>query len=66
MTWIEHVAASSPEIFVALAVAIGTLLGLIRIGGFAIGATACTLIVAVVLGQFGYDRHSALAGTFCA
>jgi putative transport protein len=34
-------------------VRIGTILGRIRIRGFAIGATACTLIVAVVLGQFG-------------
>src|SRR5215510_16128658 len=53
MTWINHVAASAPEIFVFLAIAIGTLLGRIRIRGFTIGATACTLLVAVVLGQLG-------------
>jgi aspartate-alanine antiporter len=53
MTWVNHVVTSAPEIFIFLAVAIGTLLGRIRIRGFAIGATACTLIVAVVLGQFG-------------
>jgi AspT/YidE/YbjL antiporter-like protein len=53
MTWVNHVAASAPEIFLFLALAIGTLLGRIRIRGFAIGATACTLIVAVVLGQLG-------------
>ena len=33
--------------------AIGTLLGRIRIRGFALGATACILIVAVILGQLG-------------
>ena len=33
--------------------AAGTLLGRVRIRGFAIGATACTLIVAVLLGQLG-------------
>src|ERR1700732_5022650 len=50
MTWC---AASAPEIFLFLAIAVGTLLGRIRIRGFAIGATACILIVAVVLGQLG-------------
>jgi putative transport protein len=53
VNWIKHVAETSPEIFIILAVAIGTLLGRIRVHGFAIGATACTLIVAVALGQFG-------------
>ena len=42
-----------PEIFIFLAVAIGTVLGRIRIRGFAFGATACTLVVAVILGQLG-------------
>ena len=53
MAWIQHAVTSAPEIFLFLAVAIGTLLGRIRIRGFAIGATACTLIVAVVIGQLG-------------
>jgi aspartate-alanine antiporter len=53
MPWAQHVAERAPEIFIFLAVAIGTLLGRIRIWGFALGAPACTLIVAVVLGQFG-------------
>jgi len=53
MTWINRVATDAPEIFLFLAIAIGTVLGRIRILGFALGATACTLIVAVVLGQLG-------------
>ena len=53
MSWVDHAVTSAPEIFIFLAVAIGTLLGRIRIRGFAIGATACTLIVAVILGQLG-------------
>jgi putative transport protein len=53
MTWVNQVVANAPEIFLFLALAIGTILGRVRIRGFAIGATACTLIVAVVLGQFG-------------
>jgi putative transport protein len=52
-TWLHHAAAAAPEIFIFLAVAIGTILGRIQIRGFALGATACTLLVAVALGQFG-------------
>jgi aspartate-alanine antiporter len=53
MSWIDHVVTHAPEIFIFLALAIGTLLGRLRIRGFAIGATACTLIVAVLLGLLG-------------
>src|SRR5262245_65173622 len=53
MALIEHIATQAPEIFLFLALAIGTMLGRLRVRGFAIGATACTLIVAVLLGQFG-------------
>jgi putative transport protein len=53
MTWVNQVVANAPEIFLFLALAIGTVLGRVRIRGFAIGATACTLLVAVVLGQLG-------------
>lgn len=53
MNWIHHVVTSAPEIFIFLAVALGTLLGRVPIHGFAIGATACTLIVAVSLGLLG-------------
>src|SRR5262245_47020553 len=53
MAWIGHVAASAPEIFIFLAVAIGTVLGRVRIRGFALGVPACILVVAVVLGQLG-------------
>ena len=53
MTWVSPVVANAPEIFLFLALALGTVLGRVRIRGFAIGATACTLVVAVVLGQLG-------------
>ena len=53
MTWVNQVVLNVPEIFLFLALAIGTALGRVRIRGFAIGATACTLVVAVVLGQLG-------------
>ncbi len=53
MTLIEHIAKSAPEIFLFIAITIGTLLGRVRFRGFALGATACILLVAVILGQFG-------------
>src|SRR3954453_17143638 len=53
MSWIGHVAASAPEIFIFLAVAICTLLGRVRIRGFSFGVPACILVVAVIVGQFG-------------
>jgi aspartate-alanine antiporter len=53
MSWVRHAVTTAPEIFILLAVGIGTILGRIRIRGFAVGATACILIVAVVIGQLG-------------
>ena len=53
MDSIRWIIATAPEIFLLLAVAIGTILGRFRISGFAIGTTACTLIVAVLIGQLG-------------
>lgn len=53
MAWISDVAARAPEVFLFVAVALGTVLGRFRIRGIPIGATACILVVAVVLGQFG-------------
>ncbi len=53
MSFIRDVIANAPEVFLLLAIAIGTMLGRIRVRGFAIGATACTLLVAVIIGQFG-------------
>lgn len=53
MDIIQWIIATAPEIFILLAVAIGTILGRFRIFGFSVGTTACTLIVAVILGQLG-------------
>ena len=53
MPWIRHVAIAAPEILLFFAVAIGTLLGRIRVHGFSLGPTACTLVVAVLLGLLG-------------
>lgn len=53
MDTVRWIIATAPEIFLLLAVAIGTVLGRVRIRGFAIGTTACVLIVSVLLGQLG-------------
>src|SRR5437667_5515094 len=53
MDTVRWIIATAPEIFLRLAVAIGTVRGRIRIAGFSIGTTACTLIVAVIIGQLG-------------
>jgi aspartate-alanine antiporter len=53
MDTIRWVISTSPEIFLLLAMAIGTILGRLRIKGFSIGTTACILLVAVMLGQLG-------------
>lgn len=53
MVTLRWVIATAPEVFLLFAIAIGTVLGRIRIAGFSLGTTACILIVAVVLGQLG-------------
>ncbi|MGY4370873.1 putative transport protein [Bradyrhizobium sp. LB1.3] len=53
MDTVRWIITTAPEIFLLLAIAIGTLLGRIKIRGFAIGTTACILIVAVLIGQLG-------------
>jgi len=53
MDLIKWIIATAPEIFLLLAVAIGTVLGRQKFFGFSIGTTACILIVSVILGQLG-------------
>jgi uncharacterized transporter YbjL len=53
MDAVRWIAATAPEVFLLLAVALGTVLGRVKIKGFSLGSTACTLIVAVIIGQLG-------------
>src|SRR3954453_19896420 len=53
MDTLRWMISTAPEIFLLLAVAIGTILGHLKIRGFSIGTTACILIVAVLIGQLG-------------
>src|SRR3954451_16968298 len=53
MDIIKWIISAAPEIFILLAIALGTALGRLKIKGFSTGSTACILIVAVLLGQLG-------------
>ena len=53
MSTVRWIISAAPEIFLLLSVALGTILGRVRIRCFSIGTTACTLIVAVLIGQLG-------------
>lgn len=64
MDTIRWIISAAPEIFLLLAVAMGTILGRIKIRGFAIGTTACILIVAVLIGQLGAFTFPSLLRVF--
>lgn len=53
MDTVRWIISAAPEIFLLLAIAIGTALGRVKIRGFSIGTTACILVVAVLIGQLG-------------
>ena len=63
MSTIQWITTTAPEIFLLLAVAIGTALGRQKFFGFSIGTTACILIVSVILGQLGTFTMPALLKT---
>jgi putative transport protein len=52
---ITAIIQESPEVLVFLSLAIGYVIGKIKIKGFGIGTTASVLLVAMVLGQFTID-----------
>jgi len=52
---IMAIVQANPEVLVFLSLAIGYLIGKIKIKGFGIGTTASVLLVAMVLGQFTID-----------
>ena len=53
MNTISWIISTAPEIFLLLSIALGTFFGRLQFKGFSIGATACTLVAAVLLGQLG-------------
>lgn len=63
MNTVHWIIATAPEIFLLLAVAIGTALGRQKFFGFAVGSTACILVVSVIIGQLGSFTVPALLKT---
>ena len=53
MDTIKWIISTAPEIFLLLSIAIGTFFGRLQFKGFSVGATACTLVAAVLLGLLG-------------
>ena len=53
MSTVRWAISTAPEIFLLLAISLGTFFGRLQFKGFSVGATACTLVVAVLLGQLG-------------
>src|ERR1700732_663424 len=53
MDTIKWMVSTAPEIFLLLSIALGTFFGRLQFREFSIGATACRLVAAVLLGQLG-------------
>jgi len=55
MQEVVKIIQENPEVLLFLALAIGYLIGKIKVKGFGLGTTASVLLVAMVLGQFGIE-----------
>ncbi|MFL6837066.1 MAG: transporter, partial [Bradyrhizobium sp.] len=64
MHTVRWIISTAPEIFLLLTIAIGTILGRIKVHGFSVGVTACVLIVAVLIGQLGSFSFPPILRTF--
>lgn len=66
MPWINELFKLSPEIALFLSIAGGMLIGKIKIGLFQLGGVAGTLIIAVLLSQFGVAIGNDIKNVFFA
>ena len=57
MTWFIRALRENPELAIFLTLAIGFLIGKLKLGSFALGNVVGTLIAGVVVGQIGVDVH---------
>ncbi|MBK9088180.1 MAG: aspartate-alanine antiporter [Holophagales bacterium] len=57
MTWFLDALRQNPELAIFLTLAIGFLIGRLKIGSFTLGNVVGTLIAGVVVGQIGIDVH---------
>lgn len=66
MELFQWLAGQSPLIYLFVAVALGYLVGKLKVGNFVLGGIAGTLIVGVVLGQSGVQIDSSIKSIFFA
>src|SRR5262245_27954828 len=55
MTWVADSLRANPELAIFLTLAIGFVIGRLRIGGFSLGTVVGTLLAGVVVGQLGIE-----------
>ncbi|SDJ11939.1 aspartate-alanine antiporter [Bradyrhizobium lablabi] len=66
MDMIHQLVTAQPLLALFVTIALGYLAGKIRIGGFVLGGIAGTLLVGVLIGQFGVAIDSGIKGVFFA
>jgi len=66
MDFLHHVVGAQPLLALFLTIALGYFIGKLKIGSFTLGGIAGTLLVGVVIGQFGVDIDAGIKGVFFA
>ena len=66
MDLLHRLVTAEPLLALFVTIALGYLVGKIRIGGFVLGGIAGTLLVGVVIGQLGVNIDSGIKGIFFA
>ena len=66
MTIVHEILKSQPLLALFITIALGYLVGKIKIGSFVLGGIAGTLLVGVVIGQLGIDVDSGIKNIFFA
>ncbi len=66
MDWVHDIFDSAPLAGLFLTVALGYIIGKLKIGKFILGGIAGTLIMGVIIGQLGIEIHPSIKGIFFA
>jgi putative transport protein len=64
MDWLVHALQDNPELALFLTLALGYLVGRIRLAGFQLGPMVGVLVVGLAIGQVGIDLPDAMRSTF--
>ena len=66
MTWLTETLRANPELAIFLTLAVGFLIGRVRIGSFKLGSVVGTLVAGVVIGQLDVPVHPLVKTVFFA